>query len=133
MPLLGRNGPTASGSPRSWHRTRSHFPTVTPEFWRTTPNPNNLFMVLGQTPMFFYLLHFPLLVQSAKLLGVQSKLGLGATYLGAATVIAVLIPSAAGTEGTKRRTGRAGRVSCDPTNVRSKRPPVALVVCGNHP
>ena len=40
-------------------------------------------MVLGQTPMFFYLLHFPSFVQSAKLLGIQSKLGLGATYLGA--------------------------------------------------
>jgi len=57
-----------------------------------TPSPNSLFMVLGQTPMFFYLLHFPLLVQSAKLLGVQSKLGLGATYLGAAAVITVLYP-----------------------------------------
>jgi uncharacterized membrane protein len=57
-----------------------------------TPSPNSLFMVLGQTPMFFYLLHFPLLVQSAKLLGVQSKLGLGATYLGAAAVIAILYP-----------------------------------------
>jgi uncharacterized membrane protein len=56
------------------------------------PSPNSLFMVLGQTPMFFYLLHFPLLVQSAKLLGIQSKLGLGATYLGAATVVAVLYP-----------------------------------------
>ena len=57
-----------------------------------TPSPNSLFMVLGQTPMFFYLLHFPLLVQSARLLGVESKLGLGAAYLGAATVVAVLYP-----------------------------------------
>jgi uncharacterized membrane protein len=57
-----------------------------------TPSPNCLFMVLGQTPMFFYLLHFPLLVQSARLLGVESKLGLGAAYLGAAIVIAVLYP-----------------------------------------
>ncbi len=57
-----------------------------------TPSPNSLFMVLGQTPMFFYLLHFPLLVQSARLLGVQSKLGLGATYLGATAVIAILYP-----------------------------------------
>jgi uncharacterized membrane protein len=54
--------------------------------------PDSLLMVLGQTPMFFYLLHFPLLVQSARLLGVQSKLGLGAAYLGAATVVAVLYP-----------------------------------------
>jgi uncharacterized membrane protein len=57
-----------------------------------TPSPNSLFTVLVQTPMFFYLLHFPLLVQSARLLGVQSKLGLGAAYLGAATVVAVLYP-----------------------------------------
>ena len=57
-----------------------------------TPSPNSLFMVLGQTPMFFYLLHFPLLIQSARLLGVESKLGLGAAYLGAATVVAVLYP-----------------------------------------
>ena len=57
-----------------------------------TPSPNSLFMVFGQVPMFFYLLHFPLLIQSAKLLGIQSKLGLGATYLGAAAVIAVLYP-----------------------------------------
>ena len=57
-----------------------------------TPSPNSLFMVLGQVPMFFYLLHFPLLIQSAKLLGVQSKLGLGASYLGAAAAIAVLYP-----------------------------------------
>ncbi len=57
-----------------------------------TPSPNSLFMVLGQVPMFFYLLHFPLLVQSARLLGVESKLGLGAAYLGAAAVIAILYP-----------------------------------------
>ena len=57
-----------------------------------TPSPNSLFMVLGQTPMFFYLLHFPLLVQSARLLGVESKLGLGAAYLAAATVVAILYP-----------------------------------------
>ena len=57
-----------------------------------TPSPNSLFMVLGQTPMFFYLLHFPLLVQSARLFGVESQLGLGAVYLGAATVVAVLYP-----------------------------------------
>ncbi len=57
-----------------------------------TPSPNSLFMVLGQTPMFFYLLHFPLLVAGAKLLGVQAKLGLGAAYLGAAAVVALLYP-----------------------------------------
>ena len=56
------------------------------------PNPNGLFMVLGQTPMFFYLLHFPLLIQTARLLGIESKRGLGTSYLGAAAVVAVLYP-----------------------------------------
>ena len=50
-------------------------------------------MVLGQTPMFFYLLHFPLLVRGAQLLGVEGKLGLGATFLGAAAVVLVLYPA----------------------------------------
>ena len=56
------------------------------------PNPNSLLMVLGQTPMFFYLLHFPLLIQTARLLGIESNRGLGTAYLGAAAVIAVLYP-----------------------------------------
>lgn len=54
--------------------------------------PAGLFLVLGQTPMFFYLLHFPLLVFAAKLLGVQHRLGLLETYLGAAAVVLVLYP-----------------------------------------
>jgi uncharacterized membrane protein len=57
-----------------------------------TPRPNSLLMVLGQTPMFFYLLHFPLLIQSARLLGIEKKYGVGAAFLGAATVVAVLYP-----------------------------------------
>jgi len=60
---------------------------------RFPPKPSNLLLVLGQTPMFFYLLHFPLLVKSAHLLGVEGKLGLGATFLGAACVVAVLYPA----------------------------------------
>jgi uncharacterized membrane protein len=55
-------------------------------------NPNGLLMVLGQTPMFFYLLHFPLLVGASRVLGVNEKLGLGATYLGAATIVTLLYP-----------------------------------------
>jgi len=47
-------------------------------------------VTLGRVPMFFYLLHFPLLVQSARFLGVESKRGLGTAYLGAAAVVAVL-------------------------------------------
>ena len=59
---------------------------------KRTPRPNSLLMVLGQTPMFFYLLHFPLLVQSARLLGIEKKYGVDSAYLGAAAVIAVLYP-----------------------------------------
>jgi uncharacterized membrane protein len=55
-----------------------------------TPRPNGLLMVLGQVPMFFYLLHFPILVQSARLFGLEKKCGVGASYLGAAAVIALL-------------------------------------------
>ncbi len=57
-----------------------------------TPRPNSLLMVLGQVPMFFYLLHFPILAQSARLLGIEKKYGAGAAYLGAAAVIALLYP-----------------------------------------
>jgi uncharacterized membrane protein len=60
---------------------------------RVTPSPNHPLVVLGQTPMFFYLLHFPLLVESAHLLGVSHRLGLGATYLGALAVVAILYPA----------------------------------------
>ncbi len=59
---------------------------------RRPARPNSLLMVLGQTPMFFYLLHFPLLVQSARLLGIEGKRGLGTAYLSAAAVIAFLYP-----------------------------------------
>jgi uncharacterized membrane protein len=57
-----------------------------------TPSPNSLFMVLGQVPMFFYLLHFPILVQSARLFGVEKRFGVGSAYLGAAAVVALLYP-----------------------------------------
>jgi uncharacterized membrane protein len=57
------------------------------------PRPDGLFITLGQTPMFFYLLHFPLLVGASNLTGVHHQLGLVATYLGAAGVVAVLYPA----------------------------------------
>jgi len=60
---------------------------------KKAPRPNGLLLVLGQTPMFFYLLHFPLLEYSAQLLGVDHKLGIGAAYGGAAVVVAVLYPA----------------------------------------
>lgn len=59
---------------------------------RRTASPDSLFMVLGQVPMFFYLLHFPLLVQSARRFGVEKRFGVVSAYLGAAAVIAVLYP-----------------------------------------
>ncbi|HEY2776180.1 MAG TPA: heparan-alpha-glucosaminide N-acetyltransferase domain-containing protein [Candidatus Binatia bacterium] len=57
------------------------------------PRPASLLLVLGRTPMFFYLLHFPLLVTAAQLLGVEHKLGIPAAFLGATTVVAVLYPA----------------------------------------
>ncbi|MEI9938722.1 MAG: hypothetical protein WDO69_16005 [Pseudomonadota bacterium] len=60
---------------------------------RFPPRRNHLFLVLGQTPMFFYQLHFPLLVRGTQLLGVEGKLGLGATFLAAACVVLVLYPA----------------------------------------
>jgi uncharacterized membrane protein len=59
---------------------------------RMTPSDDGLLLVLGRTPMFFYLLHIPLLVLTAHALGVAHALGLGATYGFAALVIAVLYP-----------------------------------------
>jgi uncharacterized membrane protein len=54
---------------------------------------DGLVLTLGQTPMFFYLLHFPLLILSARLLGLRERLGLGAAYLGAASVVIALYPA----------------------------------------
>jgi uncharacterized membrane protein len=60
---------------------------------RTTPADGGLLLVLGRTPMFFYLLHIPLLVLTAHALGVAHALGLGATYGFAALVIGALYPA----------------------------------------
>jgi uncharacterized membrane protein len=68
-----------------------------------TPRPNSLLMVLGQVPMFFYLLHFPILVQSARLFGLEKKCGVGSSYLGAAAVIALLYPLCRWYRGYKAR------------------------------
>lgn len=54
--------------------------------------PGGLLMVLGRTPMFFYLLHIPCLLFASWALGVGHKLGLGATFFFAAAVLAVLYP-----------------------------------------
>ena len=60
---------------------------------KRAPSRNNVLLVLGQTPMFFYLLHFPLLIESAERLHLEKKLGLGGAYLGAAIVVALLYPA----------------------------------------
>jgi len=60
---------------------------------RTVPADDGVLLVLGRTPMFFYLLHIPLLVLTARALGVAHALGLGATYGFAALVVAVLYPA----------------------------------------
>ncbi len=60
---------------------------------RRSFRPNGLCLTLGVTPMFFYLLHFPLLILAARVLGLQGRLGLGAAYVGAALVVAALYPA----------------------------------------
>jgi peptidoglycan/LPS O-acetylase OafA/YrhL len=57
------------------------------------PRGDGWLTTLGRTPMFFYLLHFPLLVGASSVLGVHHQLGLAATYAGAACVVAVLYPA----------------------------------------
>jgi uncharacterized membrane protein len=59
---------------------------------RVSPREGGLLMVLGRTPMFFYLLHIPCLVLAARSLHVENSLGLAWTYFGAAAVIALLYP-----------------------------------------
>jgi uncharacterized membrane protein len=49
--------------------------------------------VLGRTPMFFYLLHIPLLAIVAEALGLKSELGMGAAYGFAALAVVALVPA----------------------------------------
>lgn len=49
-------------------------------------------LVIGRTPMFFYLLHIPMLALAATALGVAHKLGIGAAFGFAALVTLVLYP-----------------------------------------
>jgi uncharacterized membrane protein len=48
---------------------------------------------LGQSALFFYILHVHLLMLMAKALGMQHAAGLGMTFLASAVVIAVLVPA----------------------------------------
>ncbi|HEX4446248.1 MAG TPA: heparan-alpha-glucosaminide N-acetyltransferase domain-containing protein [Polyangiaceae bacterium] len=57
-----------------------------------TARPHGVLLVLGRTPMFFYLLHIPVLSLSARWFGVNHALGLGGTYAAAVGVVALLYP-----------------------------------------
>jgi uncharacterized membrane protein len=57
---------------------------------RAPPPRTSPFLLLGRTPMFFYLLHIPLLALTARALSVEHGLGLGAAYLFGILVVAVL-------------------------------------------
>ncbi|MFQ5506531.1 MAG: DUF1624 domain-containing protein [Planctomycetota bacterium] len=57
------------------------------------PRPGNPLLVFGQTALFFYLLHIPILGACALGFGILQKLDLQAGYLGALAVLIVLYPS----------------------------------------
>jgi len=57
-----------------------------------TWSPRDPIVVLGRTPMFFYLLHIPLLWLMGKISGLEHQLGLGAAYSFAAFAAALLYP-----------------------------------------
>jgi uncharacterized membrane protein len=59
---------------------------------RVPARPNGLFTALGRTPMFFYVLHIPLLSLLAHGLGIEHKLGLEWTFVLAAAVVGALYP-----------------------------------------
>jgi uncharacterized membrane protein len=60
-------------------------------------------VLLGQTALFFYLLHAHLLDLAARLLGMHKQAGLLATYVSWALVILVLLPLCSWYRGYKRR------------------------------
>lgn len=69
---------------------------------RVPPRPNGPLLVLGQTALFFYLLHWPLLGLPAVLLGLFHAAGLGTTYLAAMAVVLVMLPLCRWYRGYKR-------------------------------
>lgn len=58
----------------------------------STPPHNDPLVVFGQTPLFFYLLHIPLLALLAAALRLEHRLGLGAAYGFAALAALILLP-----------------------------------------
>ena len=59
---------------------------------RRAPSARNPLLVFGQTALFFYLLHAPVLFLAAVGLGVLGKLGLVATYSAALGVLVLMYP-----------------------------------------
>ena len=59
---------------------------------RADSGPLWVLLVLGQTALFFYLLHVHLLVAAGTILGLAHRCGLGATYAAAVGAIATLYP-----------------------------------------
>jgi len=55
------------------------------EPWRGNP-----LLVFGRTPLFFYLLHWPILLGFSHLTGLGRKAGLGVAYLVAAAALVIL-------------------------------------------
>jgi uncharacterized membrane protein len=69
-------------------------------FWRLEKSPSAVKVLeplrtLGQTALFFYLIHVHLLEGAAVALGVKKQLGLGAAYGATAVALAVLYPACA--------------------------------------
>ena len=61
--------------------------------WKPPAWADAVLRPLGQSAFFFYLLHAHLLAVGARVLQMHGTEGLGATYLSAAVVIAVLVPA----------------------------------------
>lgn len=59
---------------------------------RVPPRPDGPLLVLGQTALFFYVLHWPLLGIPAVVLGLFGAGGLATGYLAAAAVVLVMLP-----------------------------------------
>jgi uncharacterized membrane protein len=72
--------------------------------WRIArPRPGNPLLVLGQTALFFYLLHAHILKGVAVALGVYRTQGLAVVYLGWLAILAALYPACRWYLGVKRR------------------------------
>ncbi len=61
--------------------------------WRPPAWIDVVLRPLGQSAFFFYLLHAHLLAWASHALGMHQRAGLGATYLSAAVVVAILVPA----------------------------------------